>query len=251
VAAAKSEHVRLERVRSEHVRYSGVVEPGSAYNRRERPSKPALSRAGIVAAAVAIMHSEGVERVTMRRLAKELDTAPASLYVYVKDTDELHAAVLDELLAEVDLDTSGVEGDWRERLWTVVSSYRSLLFAHPSLARVALVTRLSGPHYLALLEALLAPLVGSGMAPARAAWAVDVLLLMATASAVEYGSREERPGAAGEHDALVSSIMDASAETYPHVAALRTELVSGPGRVRWAFDAFLNGASTTSRPEPP
>src|SRR3954468_16272958 len=97
--------------------------PESTYNRRERPAKPALTREGIVATAVAVMRAEGVERVTMRRLpeevahlraegvervtmrrlAKELDTGPASLYVYVKDTEELHAAVLDELLAEVGL----------------------------------------------------------------------------------------------------------------------------------------------------
>ena len=73
----------------------------SGYNRRERPAKPALSREGIVAAALDVVRREGAERVTMRRLAKELDTGPASLYVYVRDTDELHAAVLDELLGEV------------------------------------------------------------------------------------------------------------------------------------------------------
>jgi AcrR family transcriptional regulator len=80
---------------------------GSTYKRRERPAKPALTREGIVAAAVAVMRAEGVERVTMRRLAKELDTGAASLYVYVKDTEELHAAVLDELLAEVVLTGAG------------------------------------------------------------------------------------------------------------------------------------------------
>lgn len=60
-----------------------------------------------MATAVDVMRAEGVERVTMRRLAKELDTGPASLYVYVKDTEELHAAMLDELLAEVDLGDGG------------------------------------------------------------------------------------------------------------------------------------------------
>jgi len=44
------------------------------------------------------MREEGLERVTMRRLAAALDTGPSSLYVYVRNTAELHAAVLDELL---------------------------------------------------------------------------------------------------------------------------------------------------------
>ena len=72
-------------------------------SRRERPAKPALTRAGIVAAAVAVMQAEGLDRVTMRRLAQELDTGAASLYVYVRNTAELHAAMLEELLGQVDL----------------------------------------------------------------------------------------------------------------------------------------------------
>ncbi|RSD07927.1 TetR/AcrR family transcriptional regulator C-terminal domain-containing protein [Amycolatopsis eburnea] len=221
--------------------------PDSTYNRRERPAKPALTREGIVATAVAVMRAEGVERVTMRRLAKELDTGAASLYVYVKDTEELHAAVLDELLAEVEF---GGEGDWRERLWAVLESYRAVLFAHPSLARVALVTRLSGPNYFALVEAVLALLDEGGMAPGQAAWAVDVLLLSATAAAVEHGSRREKPGAAREHEVMVESVAAASPRTHPHIAALAADLVSGPGpvRARWAFDALLNGALATPRP---
>lgn len=221
----------------------------STYNRRERPAKPALTREGIVAAAVAVLRAEGVERVTMRRLAKELDTGAASLYVYVKDTEELHAAVLDELLAEV---TLGGGGDWRERLWAVLASYRAVLFAHPSLARVALVTRLSGRHYLALVEAVLALLDEGGMAPERAAWAVDVLLLTATATALEHGSRREKPGAAREHEVMTASLAGVSPRTHPHIAALATDLVSGPGpaRARWAFDALLNGALATPRPGP-
>ena len=44
------------------------------------------------------MQAEGLDRVTMRRLAQELDTGAASLYVYVRNTAELHAAMLEELL---------------------------------------------------------------------------------------------------------------------------------------------------------
>jgi AcrR family transcriptional regulator len=218
------------------------------HNRRERPAKPALTREGIVAAAVAVARNDGVEKMTMRRLAKELDTGPASLYVYLNDTDELHAAVLDELLGEVDLDAG--TGDWRDRLWAVLSSYRDVLFAHPSLARVALVTRLGGPHYLALLESVLALLAEGGMSQGQAAWAVDLLLQLATSTAAEHGSRRERPGAAREQEMLVTALRTASPQTYPSLTALGEDLLSGPGpaRTRWAFDLVLNGAFATPRP---
>ena len=52
-------------------------------SRRDRPAKPPLSRAGAVVVALQIMREEGLGPVPMRRLAAELGTGPASLYVYV------------------------------------------------------------------------------------------------------------------------------------------------------------------------
>ena len=78
------------------------TQPTGPSSRRNRPAKPALTREGIVSTAVEILRSEGLQKVTMRRLALELDTGPASMYVYVRNTVELHAAVLDELLGVVD-----------------------------------------------------------------------------------------------------------------------------------------------------
>ncbi|MEV4317149.1 TetR/AcrR family transcriptional regulator [Actinocrispum sp. NPDC049592] len=218
------------------------------YNRRERPAKPALTREGIVATALDVMRAEGVERVTMRRLAQELDTGPASLYVYVRDTEELHAAVLDELLGHIPLTDTG--GDWRTRLWTVLMSYQEVLYTNPSLARVALVTKLTGPNYLAVLDTVLALLTEGGMAPGQAAWAVDILLLMFTASAVEHGTQQQKGDGDKNHEALIQALDTVSPDRYPFIAELGPDLVSGPpeARARWTFDTLLNGAMTTPRP---
>ena len=136
-------HARQELVFNEHVRYSSVMASGSRpiVSRRERPAKPALTREGIVAAAVGVMQAEGLDRVTMRRLAQELDTGAASLYVYVRNTAELHAAMLEELLGQVDLSPVTAAGDWSDRLIKVLWSYTRILFEQPGLAQSALVTR--------------------------------------------------------------------------------------------------------------
>src|ERR1700729_2802922 len=159
-------------------------------SRRERPAKPALTRAGIVAAAIAVMQAEGLHRVTMRRLAQDLDTGAASLYVYVRNTAELHAAMLDELLAAVDLRPVTAAGDWRGRLVAVMWSYTRILFEQPGLALSVLVTRPSGPAYLSLAEGILALLSAGGVPPDRAAWAVDLLLHLATSTAAEQATRQ-------------------------------------------------------------
>jgi AcrR family transcriptional regulator len=49
----------------------------SPRSRRDRPAKPALSREAIVDAGLAIVREEGIDALTMRRLAQALDTGPA------------------------------------------------------------------------------------------------------------------------------------------------------------------------------
>ncbi|OXY88003.1 TetR/AcrR family transcriptional regulator [Streptomyces diastatochromogenes] len=217
----------------------------SPRSRRERPAKPALTREGIVAAAVAILRTEGLRKVTMRRLAQELDTGPASLYVYVRSTDELHAAVLDELLGTVG--PASAEGSWRERLERVLTDCTRMLLEHPSLARSALTARPSGPHYLNLIETLLALLDEGGVPRDRAAWGVDLLLQHATATAAEHAG-EESPG---DWQALEGALRGASEDTHPHIAATGDALLSGApeARLSWAFQALINGIERTAVPD--
>ena len=219
-------------------------------SRRERPAKPALTREGIIATAVALVRSEGLARVTMRRLAQELDTGPASLYVYVRNTDELHAAVLDELLGVVDLTPATADGEWRDRLIELLTSYTMVLFSYPGLAQSALVARPSGAHYLDLLEAVLALLDEGGVPPGRAAWAVDLLLHFATSSAAEHATRNDIPGTDEEERAVEQVLHSVSAAAHPHIASLRAELLSGTGAARfaWGFRVLIDGVQHVSRP---
>jgi len=238
---------------NEHVRYSEAMAPRTrpVVSRRERPAKPALSREGIVAAAVAVMRAEGLDRVTMRRLATDLDTGPASLYVYVRNTAELHAAMLEELLSQVDLSPVTATGDWRDRLIAVLWSYIQILFDQPGLAQSALVTRPSGPAYLRLVDGILALLDAGGVAPDRASWAVDLLLHFATSTATEHGTRARAIDADEEFDTLTTVLREVSADSYPHIAALgAAELLSGgPARVTWGFGVLISGILQTPRPD--
>jgi AcrR family transcriptional regulator len=226
-----------------------MTPPPAPRSPRERPAKPALTHDGIIATAVAIMRADGLRRVTMRRLAHELDTGPASLYVYVRNTAELHAAILEELLGGVDLGPVKAGGAWRERLVAVLMSYTKVLFEHPSLAHSALVARPSGKNYFALIEALLALLSEGEVPNDQAVWGVDVLLQVATATAAEQSTRERAVGAQNEHEALVTALRSASAETYPFISALADDLVSGTPaeRLAWVFHMLVNGTLHTPR----
>ncbi|MFG2043562.1 TetR/AcrR family transcriptional regulator [Dactylosporangium sp. NPDC048998] len=227
-------------------------------SRRDRPAKALLSREGLVATALRIMHDEGLERVTMRRLASELDTGPASLYVYVRNTAELHGALLDELLLGLELPAEAVAAGrpkgsverWREGLVELLCGYTALLLGHPSLARSVLTLRPSGPNYLRLIEALLGLLRAGGVPERQAAWGVDLLLQHATATAAEQGTRDESVDADGEIHTQAMAIREATGDEYPNIGLVRDELFSGTGeqRLRWMFAALIEGVATTATP---
>jgi AcrR family transcriptional regulator len=239
-----------ELVRNEHVRYDSGMQSTTSHSRRERPAKPALSREGIIATAVAVMRAQGLEHVTMRRLAAELDTGPASLYVYVRNTAELHAAVLDELLGLVGLAHHGASAHWVDSVVRVLESYTGILVEHPGLARSALVTRPSGPNYLALVEVLLTLLREGGIPDAQSAWGVDILLLFATSIALEHGTRRQAMDADEDEEALTHAMRQATASNYPTIAALGGDLLSGTPEARfgWHVRVLLNGMAMTPRP---
>ena len=190
----------------------------------------------------------------MRRLAAELDTGPASLYVYFRNTAELHAAVLDDLLGLVGLEPGDQQARWAESIVDVLWSYTGILFEHPGLARSALVTRPSGPNYLALVERLLKLLRQGGIPDASSAWGVDLLLLFATSIALEHGSRRQVMGADEDREALAQAIRQATPSMYPTIAELGSAIVSGapraPLRVARSRDAHRHGnhARTAVRP---
>lgn len=217
-------------------------------SRRERPSKPALSREGIIVAALALFYEEGLAKVTMRRVAAVLDTGPASLYVYISDTEDLHAEILDALLAGIAEPSS--PDDWHERLKGTLRSYMAVLFEHPELARMAMSTMPSGPNYLALVETILALLKEGGVPDGQAAWAVDLLLLFATAQAAEKAAWKASARSPSDFSSLAKIIETADAKTLPNIARLGADLLSGRGdRLDWGFDVLINGILETRRME--
>lgn len=106
-------------------------------------------------------------------------------------------------------------------------------------------------NYLNLCERLLALLDAGGVPPAQAAWGVDVLLQLATATAAEHATQHENSDSAEEWDALTRALRGASADTHPRIAALGPQLVSGTPeqRLSWGFRSVLTGITHTPVPE--
>jgi AcrR family transcriptional regulator len=214
---------------------------------RDRPAKSPLSEAAIVEAALALTRSEGLAAVTMRRVAAELDTGAASLYVYVRNRDELLIAMLDRATSTIAL----VEPDpehWRAQIQNLLGNSLEALASYPGLAGALPVEPPTTQNTLAFVENLLGILLAGGITAQDAAWACDILNTIVTATASETDLRHAAGHTTGTFRSAAVERMYAvfasqPPERYPNVVAHASELVAGEGddRFRFAVDTFLDG----------
>src|SRR4051812_41513018 len=183
--------------------------------------------------------------MSLRKIAKALDTGPASLYAYVNDLTELQALVLDRALEAVKVD--GATGSWRDRLEELLRSYAEVLVGRPAVAPMAFRTTAAGPNALRIAEAVLEILTEAGLDQANGGWAIDMLTMFVTAVAAEhaYGSDPAAPDAP-----VAQAINRAPANEYPRVHAARNEIMSGTGEQRfaWSLDVLVRGILSRAQP---
>jgi AcrR family transcriptional regulator len=214
-------------------------------SRRGGPAKQPLSREAIVRVALDLLTREGLEGMSLRKVAAVLDTGPASLYAYVEDLRELQTLVLDRALADVTI-PKGTKRDWRSRLASTLESYVNVLSRSPGLAQLALNTIAAGPNALKIIESLLGLLGEAGVDQPTAAWAVDLLSLYATAVAAEHSHWNQHGDPLGSVVRMLGSVTE---RDFPKIHAVREHLVGGEGSERfgWALDVLLAGIVQTPR----
>ncbi|MEU4649366.1 GNAT family N-acetyltransferase [Nocardia fluminea] len=216
-------------------------------SRRARPAKVPLSRDLVIETGLRILDTEGSAALTMRRVAKELDTGAASLYVYVAHRDDLLTAMLDHVLSQVEVPT---EGDWRARVTQLVDSAIEALGRHDGLALVAFGRFPTTEHALGLIEQLLALLREAGLDPATATWAVDLIYRHIAAESVQRGGDERR--ARWALRALLNGIVATPAAGGPARLAREDEIAALQEIERRAGAPFAEvGMHAVAEDEPP
>lgn len=114
---------------------------------------PRHSQAEITAVAVAVADAEGLDAVSMRRVAAELGTGAASLYRYVDNREDLLDLMTDAVGAEYALGEP--TGDWLADLLRLGEQAREILRRHPWAPSLVLTRPVLGPNGLVLLEYVL------------------------------------------------------------------------------------------------
>ena len=127
-----------------------------------RGPQPSLSVDAIVTAAVALADVEGVDAVSMRRIASELGVGTMSLYRYVETKDDLLDLMTDQVMGE-DGDGAAFTGDWRADLRGLAVRYRQLMLRHPWVLPIGASRPPMGPQVMRRSELQFSVLDGLGL----------------------------------------------------------------------------------------
>jgi AcrR family transcriptional regulator len=201
----------------------------------QRPAKAPLTRDQIVQAALRMVKVEGIDGVSMRRIAAEFETGPSSLYAHVASKDELLQLMFDEVCGLIErppLDPPR----WKEQILEMARSGHQVLLDHYDLARTALATIPTGPNALRVSEAMLGLMLAGGVPSKIAAWAMDRIFLYLTADAYEMSIWRGEVKVAGMDkesfvaelgDDLINYFEQLSADEYPNLKKHARDMVGG------------------------
>jgi AcrR family transcriptional regulator len=172
----------------------------------------------VVEAAILMADEDGIDALSLRRLAGVLDVTPMAIYRHVRNKSHLLDLVAESLLEQLDLAADG-EATWQDRIRRLLRSYQQIVAAHPSMP--LLISRpLVAPAELRASEALLAILRQAGFDAAQSALLVQVLAGMLVGPAIHRATwaqaerdQPDAPHADEQTEAL-------SAGDFPNLAAV-------------------------------
>lgn len=222
------------------------------WGRQERPSrgpKPGLTIEQIVAVAVAVADAEGIEAVSMRRVASELDVGTMSLYRYIPGKGELLDLMLDKVIEPRNDLGSPEELGWRRMLEVFARDAWRLYESHPWLLQVDQARPILGPNALAGVDFVVRGLAGRGLGDQEMIMVMSIVYGYVTGVARDYVSSlqaERRTGVSdGEFWKAQEPVLDEVMRSgrFPALARLSEDAFSFSYEQLFEFglDQLLNG----------
>jgi AcrR family transcriptional regulator len=176
-----------------------------------------------LAAAVALVDMQGIQALTMRRLAADLNVEAMSLYYHLPDKEALLDGVVETVIAEIvaavgRLDTNGRDKDWRARLRQQFLAARQVMLRHPWTPGLLGSRQTIPAGVYGYYDGIVGTLVGAGFSYHLAHRALHAFGSMPLGFAQEIFS----PASATENSEVDAAEADlaAMAEAMPHLTAM-------------------------------
>jgi AcrR family transcriptional regulator len=164
----------------------------STPKRQQQGSGP-LSRARIVSAALELVDSEGLSALSMRKLGARLGVDPMAIYYYVPNKDALLDAIVEAVMAEIDLSFDVPSAPAEERIVGAARSYRDALIAHVNALPIVLSRGPRTPAAMRPVELLISMLRDAGLSPAQAMAGMNAIASTVRGTTAMGGASPERP----------------------------------------------------------
>ncbi|MCD0450082.1 TetR/AcrR family transcriptional regulator [Actinocorallia sp. API 0066] len=168
------------------------------------PGRSGLSVPRIVAAGLELADAEGLDAVSMRRVADQLGVGAMSLYRHVPGKDDLTALMVDAVHAEAygdDVEAATRQGDWKDAVRYVAARNWDLYQRHPWLLDVHAARPNLGPHTSRKYETELRALDGGGLSDIEMEAALTLVLNHVAASARAHRAQTRTVSDSGMTDA--------------------------------------------------
>ncbi|MFJ7902506.1 TetR/AcrR family transcriptional regulator [Streptomyces sp. NPDC096198] len=222
--------------------------------RTGRGPRPAYTRADIAAAAVRIADAEGLDAVSMRRVAAELGCGTMSLYNYVPRKEDLYELMMDVVGGEHELWEP--VGDWRADMLRMAHQTRDLMHRHPWLPRMISGHYGFSPTALRYLEhclSCLEPLTASAGAKLELIAMVNGVVTTAVSNELATAERARTlPWSAEQEQQARMAYLGGQLATgsYPRLAAALTE-AAGPVDLDAVFQRIVERVLDAFEPKSP
>jgi AcrR family transcriptional regulator len=190
----------------------------------------------IVDTALRLIDREGVDALSMRKLASELGVTPRSLYHYVPTKDALLREIYIHVLNKLELPTDR-GGDWRQILRGLAREFRGLCHSHRNVMPYFLAGHEPAPRDTAILEKMFALLQAAGL-PAAQVISVSQALVAFLAG---YILAELNGLFSPRHHEMRLAIARGVPGEYPHMLQLPAPPEDGDENFEIALDLLIAG----------
>jgi len=210
----------------------------------ERDRRTQLTREQVLTAAIALADRDGIESISMRRLAQELGIEAMSLYTHVRNKEDLLDGMVDAVIGMIPVDADADGADWGTSLRRMALGARGVMLLHPWAPRTAETRAAPGPAGIAYINGVLGILRRGGFSVAQAHHALHIL-----GSRLLGFTQNLFDDAPGPDPQAAPSLPDGFATAFPYAAEMALAVAHGGAlgpcddddEFEFALDFILDG----------
>jgi TetR/AcrR family transcriptional regulator, tetracycline repressor protein len=181
--------------------------------RKKSPAKP-LTRERIVKSALGIVDRDGLKALSMRRLGAELGVDPMAIYYHVPNKEALFDAIVEAVMAEIDLTVDNPTDPAEERILGAARAYRDAMLAHANALPIVLSRGPRTPVAMRPVELLIGILRDAGLPPSQAMAGMNAIAATVRGTIAMVADEQAEPPSPEEMRAMAEAFPP---DEFPHL----------------------------------